>query len=130
MFSESGSETFQVIADFLAHGEEWNPTDLQAPKTMSRAEIINRILHDEQNNENAISALHDERYIAQDSSFCSSGRDLSMHDNFLKLDMQDVPDAIQHLNASVGNIAGISDKETLRLLAKCKSHHEMKAECL
>lgn len=116
MFSESGSETFQVIADFLAHGEEWNPTDLQAPKTMSRAEIINRILHDEQNNENAISALHDERYIAQDSSFCSSGRDLSMTDNFLKLDMQDVPAAIQHLNASVGNIAGISDKETLRLL--------------
>ena len=116
MFSESGSETFQVIADFLAHGEEWNPTDLQAPKTMSRAEIINRILHDEQNNENAISALHDERYIAQDSSFCSSERDLSMTDTFLKLDMQDVPAAIQHLNASVGNIAGISDQETLRLL--------------
>ena len=65
-----GFETFHTVADFLAAGREWNPTDLQTGPQMSRKQMIHGMLYDAPNQANAIDALYDERYISEDSLFC------------------------------------------------------------
>ena len=61
--------TFQVIKDMLSNDSAWKPLLKGNSSTMSRRELVYRLLQDT-HNENALDALYDERFVSRDSTFC------------------------------------------------------------
>jgi len=100
-----GFETFHTVADFLAAGREWNPTDLQTGPQMSRRQMIHGMLYDAPNQANAIDALYDERYISEDSLFCQDEHAMDEdHPFYFVFDAGDLPEDIQHIATQEGTV--------------------------
>ena len=69
--------TFSIIRDILAENQKWNPLDPDnnAHGPATRVEMIQRLMQEGLHEENAIHALFDERYVAENSTFCEQAGD-------------------------------------------------------